>query len=51
MNYPRYTIDSIAAHEKAARSIRMTMSLAFPSPTLVQVAIDGGCRAALVLSA
>ena len=36
------TIESIAAREKKTeRSIRMTLSLAFLSPTLVKAAIDG----------
>jgi hypothetical protein len=36
------TIESIAAREKKTeRSIRMTLSLAFLSPALVKVAIDG----------
>jgi site-specific DNA recombinase len=39
---PKQTIDSIAAREsKSERSIRMTLSLAFLSPDLVKVAIDG----------
>src|SRR5208282_1031285 len=37
-----HTIESIAAREKKTeRSIRLTMSLAFLSPTLVKAAIDG----------
>jgi hypothetical protein len=37
-----HTIESIAAYEKKTeRSVRMTMSLAFLSPTLVKAAIDG----------
>ena len=36
------TIESIAAREKkTARSIRITLSLAFLSPALVKAAIDG----------
>ncbi len=39
---PTQTVESIAAREsKSERSIRMTMSLAFLSPDLVKVAIDG----------
>jgi site-specific DNA recombinase len=39
---PTHTIESIAAREnKSERSIRMTLSLAFLSPNLVNAAIDG----------
>jgi site-specific DNA recombinase len=42
LNEPKQTIESIAAREsKSARSIRMTLSLAFLSPDLVKAAIDG----------
>jgi site-specific DNA recombinase len=42
MRYPSRTIDSIAAREKKTeRSIRMTLSLSFLSPSLVKAAIEG----------
>jgi hypothetical protein len=47
---PRLTLESIASREdKTVRSIRMTMSLAFLAPEIVEAAVEG-CHAALVSS-